>query len=183
MNIKVNFCGNCPFLNSDFNPDSSGYSTIDICQLARFLHQTPDHISVHNECGFNPDSKTPDWCPLKVEDFSFTFKEFSSKRKQEIKVISDEIDELEDFFDGNYCDASYENAIYDAKANRLQELYTKLQELNKSEENVEFFNDEFKQKVEEFKEQISSLEIEGNKLQDLVINLTKNINEGTNNVD
>ena len=177
-NIKVNFCGNCPFLYSDYNPDSAGYSTIDICQLASFLKKKLYNISVHDECGRDSNSKTPDWCPLKVEDFSFTFKEFSSKRKQEIKVVSDEIDELEDFFDGNYCDSSYENTTYDAKANRLQELYTKLQELNKSEENVEFFNDEFKQKVEEFKEQIASLEIEGNKLQDLVINLTKNINEG-----
>ena len=37
MKKVINFCGNCPFLYSDFNPDSAGYSTIDICQLNVFL--------------------------------------------------------------------------------------------------------------------------------------------------
>lgn len=131
-NIKVNFCGNCAFLYSDFNPDSAGYSTIDICQLARFLHQTPDCISVHDECGRDPNSKTPEWCPLKKESFSFEFEEFSIETKLEIEKVSEEIDELEDFFDNCLCDIDYNDPIYKAKTEQLQMSYTKLNELYKN---------------------------------------------------
>lgn len=132
MNIKVNFCGNCPFLYSDFNPDSSGYSTIDICLLARFLRQIPDYISVHDNCGSNPNAKTPGWCPLNKANFEIEFQEFSIERKQEIQKISNEIDELEDFM--NNFD-SYEEPDYIAKSEQLQNAYTKLQELQSNESN------------------------------------------------
>jgi len=39
MIIKVNNCGDCIFRESDFNPDSVGYDTVDSCILLKNVAQ------------------------------------------------------------------------------------------------------------------------------------------------
>jgi hypothetical protein len=182
MKKIVNFCGNCPFLYSDYDPDCVGYSTIDICQLARFLNQNPDHISVHDECGFNTNSKTPDWCPLKKEQFTIEFREFSNETKLAIENVKKEIAELEGFFDDS---VEYDSPIYTTKTEQLQQAYNKLIEFESNIEektNIDLssfgkeFNENINNQIDEIKSKLSYLDNAGNKLQEILTNIGKNEN-------
>ena len=183
MKKIVSFCGNCPFLYSDFDPDCAGHSTIDICQLARFLNLSPDHISVHDECGRDPNAKTPDWCPLKKEQLTIEFREFSDETKQEIEKVKTEIAELEAFFDDN---VDYNSPIYITKTEQLQQAYNKLIELESNIEdksNVDLssfgqeFNESINNQIDEIKSKLSYLDTAGNKLQEILTNIGKNENK------
>ena len=140
--IKTNGCFNCPFFYYDYNPETCGYSTVDICQLSIFLKLLNHTISVHNECGPNREAKTPDWCPLQLESISIEFEEFSERTIQEIEKIKKEINELEKFLDGTECSLDYNNTIIDEKSNELQKLYIKLEKLNENENEINNFKSE-----------------------------------------
>ena len=98
MKKTVNFCGNCPFSYADYDDWAIGSSTANICTLAQFLKLKDYFISVDNG---DEELKTPNWCPLKTDEFTFNFKEFSAERKQEIDSTWKEIDELHSYFDKN----------------------------------------------------------------------------------
>ena len=171
MKKTINFCGNCPFSYSDYNDFAVGYSTVNVCTLAQFLKLKNYCISVNNG---DEVLITPEWCPLKTEEFTFGFKEFSVERKQEINSTWKEIEMLENCFDNidDYAD-------YDAPENvensiQLQNLYTKLGELQNNEESLfdnEDFQNELSKNLDEIKKQLSTLEDVGNKLQESLNNI------------
>lgn len=160
MKKTINFCGNCPFVYSDYDDFAVGDSTVDICTLARFLNLENDIISVHNEMGYNDNSDTPEWCPLKKEDYSFSFKEFSEERQKEIDSATSELKEL----------MKIEEQLEDDDV----ELYDKMLKLNKKlivlceneekEESLEELN-------EEIQKQLDTLAKETIKLSDTFKNL------------
>lgn len=166
MNKTVNCCGNCPFLYSDYDDFAVGHSTIDICNLSRFLNLDNDCISVHDGFGNDENAETPEWCPLKKESFSFSFKEFSEERLKEIESINKEIDELEGFFDMREDEVDYDDPEVLENTENIRKLYTKLTILYDNEELSE--DDELKNEIndgiEKINEQLSLLKNISNKL-------------------
>lgn len=160
MKKTINFCGNCPFVYSHYDDFAVGDSTLDICTLARFLNLKEDIISVHNEMGYGGNSDTPDWCPLKKEDFTFTFNNFSSERQKEIESVSFELTEL--------------MKIEEKLEEDDEELYAKIQDLNNKLCNL-YENEEKEESLEELNEeiqkQLNTLAQETIKLQDTFKNL------------
>jgi hypothetical protein len=171
MKTTINFCGNCPFAYSDYDDFAVGYSTMDICTLSRFLNREDDCISIHD--GMGPDylAPTPDWCPLKEEEYSFDFKEFSPERLQEISDVKNEIKELEEFFDMREDEVDYDDPIIIEKNDKTQQLYSKLQELQSNEEIYTEFEEDITEQLDKIKEQILSLEDVSNKLKETFNNL------------
>ena len=163
MKTTVNFCGNCPFSYADYDDCAIGYSTVHVCTLAQFLKLKDYFILVSDG---DEALKTPIWCPLKTEEFTFNFKEFSAERKQEIDSISKEIDVLQDYFDKNVDNDDLDESELDKKSNKLQALYTKLGELQKNEEEPYDFKVELNNSIDEIKAQLSTLEDFGTKLQE-----------------
>jgi hypothetical protein len=152
MKKIVNFCGNCPFSYSDYDDFAVGCSTLNVCTLAQFVKLKDYFISVDNG---DEELKTPEWCPLKTDEFTFTFKEFSVERKQEIDSTCKEIEVLQDYFDNTY-DVDYDDPEVVEKNNKVQKLYTKLGELQSNEEQND--EDELSKSIDIIKEQLLSLE-------------------------
>lgn len=169
MKKTVNFCGNCPFLYSDYDDFAVGSSTIDICNLARFLKKPNDCVSVHDDYGYDTESTTPEWCPLKDEEFVFDFKEFSTERLQEISNIKSDITKIEEFFDMREDEVDYDDPIVVEKNKEISELYYKLDELYNNEDSTE--EEDLNEQLDKIKEQILSLEEVGNKLKNTFNNL------------
>lgn len=66
--MKVTGCHNCPFKYSDYNPDSIGCDTVDICVLAEFLDFDEVFIAAYNITeGSSSDEEPPIWCPLRLQ--------------------------------------------------------------------------------------------------------------------
>jgi hypothetical protein len=172
MKTIVNFCGNCPFLYSNYDDYSTGFSTIDECNLARFLQLETYTISIHNNMGYDENAKTPEWCPLKKEACTFSFQEFAPEKAVEIESIKKEIEKLNEFFD-TLTGENYSIEIVGEKTDELRDLYEKLSELQSNQETVnsEFGTEEFQSQIDEVKEKLSILEDAGNKLQALINNL------------
>jgi hypothetical protein len=162
MKKTINFCGNCPFKYSDYDDWAVGYSTCTVCTLAQFLKLNEYLILVSNG---DEEVKTPDWCPLKTDEYTFNFKEFSVERKQEIDSTWEEIEVLQDYFDNGY-DLDYDDPEVVEKNNKVQALYTKLGELQSNEEETYDFKAELNKSIDEIKEQLSTLEDVGNKLEE-----------------
>jgi polyhydroxyalkanoate synthesis regulator phasin len=170
MKKTINYCGNCPFSYSDYDDFAIGYSTADICTLSRFLKLKDDCILVSNG---DEELKTPNWCPLKTEEFTFGYKEFSTKRQQEIESTKEELEILQNCVE-KYED--YDNPIAIEMSNNIQNLYNRLGELqsNENEEDSEnYFQTELNENINEIKDQLFKLENAGNKLQDFFNNLDK----------
>lgn len=139
--LKVNGCGNCPFLHSEYDDFAMGHSSIDNCGLALFncmqngynIH-TEYTISVHDEMGSNPENVTPDWCPLKKVPIQIQFEDYDLDRQNEISFVKKEIIEWEKMYD-----MVEEHPLMSQSADiKLKELYAKLQELTKNsgDENI-----------------------------------------------
>lgn len=151
MKKIVNFCGNCPFRYSDYDDFAIGYSTATNCTLAMFLRQKDYCILMSDG---DEEVKTPEWCPLKNEEFTFNFKEFSAERTQEIDSTFKEIEELNKYFDTTEVD--YYDPDFLRKDNKLQELYTRLGELQGNEESNK--EDDLSKSIDIIKEQLLELE-------------------------
>ena len=146
--------GNCPFRYSDYDDFSVGDSTAEVCTLARYKNLKDYFIMFHN--GEIDDMNTPEWCPLKVEEHTFEFKEFSPKRKEKIESVKKELTELMIFFDEH---DNYEDEIFKEKNDKISELNSILADLENNEEFfVDEFNDEINDKVLEIKKQLELLE-------------------------
>ena len=169
MKKTVNFCGNCPFLYSDYDDFAVGCSTVDICNLARFLKKSEDCISVHDGYDNDTESSTPEWCPLKEEEFIFYFKDFSSELLNEISSTKSDIKKLEEFFDMREDEVDYDDPIIEEKSEKIKELYNKLDELYNNEDSN--FEEDLTEQLDKFKEQLLSLEDLGIKLTDTFNNL------------
>ena len=168
MKKTVNFCGNCPFSYADYDDFAIGYSTVHVCTLAQFLKLNEYFILVSDG---TEEVKTPIWCPLKKEEFTFNFKEFSTERKQEIDSTFKEIEVLQDYFDKNEYNDDLDESEVDDQSNKIQALYTKFGELQSNEEETYDFKAELSKSIDELKEQLSTLEEVGNKLQESINNL------------
>lgn len=150
MKKIINFCGNCPFCDYDYDDyEEEIYS----CGLSRFL-KLDDYF-------INDQEKTPIWCPIKKEDFLLEFKEFSSKRLEDINSVKNEIKELEHFFD----EENYENPDVEEKTLALRNAYIKLYDLQQNEELNVDIQEEIIYNLEEIKNQLNSLEDANSKLQ------------------
>ena len=123
MKTIINECQKCPFLNSDYDDFVVGKSTTDECGLAKFLNHSEYFISFHtNVYGPDPNSITPEWCPLKKEEHSFQFQ--SNESIDEIEEFKKKIEELKD-------------KVFEltSNSNQLNELYNNLNNLYKNEGN------------------------------------------------
>ena len=172
MKKTINFCGNCPFSYSDYDDFAVGYSTMNICTLSKFLKLKEDCISMSDGHNCDEESKTPNWCPLKTEEFTFEFKEFSSKRKDEIDSTWKEIEVLRDLSDK--YDGDYDEPNFIEQENKLQGLYTKFGNLQNNEDEIlddGEFNNELIKQIDCIKEQMFELNEVTNKLQETLNNL------------
>ena len=157
MKKTINFCGNCPFMYSDYDDFSVGDSTADMCTLALFLGQD-GCISTHNG---DSEEKTPDWCPLKKEEYTFNFNEFSANRLEQMEKTKKEIKELEKHFE-KYSDIDdIENN------NKLTSLYNQFSELQSNEEQLfgKKFQEDINKGMSEIEKQLEQLKNVGEQLE------------------
>jgi hypothetical protein len=166
MNKTVNFCGNCPFFNTEYDDYAVGLDTTNTCCLAYNLKQEDYIVSFDNSHDYseiepinNCTEKfgSPEWCPLKKDEYTFSFKPFSENRISKINSISDSIDELNDFLDStNDCDSPE----FVEKMKQSAELHDKMRELLNNEETPfnESFQTEINKSVDEIKEQMKLIE-------------------------
>lgn len=159
MKQTVNFCGNCPFLSSEYDDFAVGHSTVDKCLLAQHLGQDDYFVSIHDNFGQDFEASTPVWCPLKKEEFSFDFKEFSDERKQNLESTKNEILELENFFDMREDEVDYDDPEIIEKTDNIRKLYSKLNELYSNEELSEddVLKNEINDGIEKINEQLTLL--------------------------
>jgi hypothetical protein len=90
MRKIINDCGECPFMHTEYDDYAVGSTTTELCVLAKYL-----------ELDYFIDVGTPEWCPLKKEEYSFKFKGDSEITSE--KVIADfqedfnkKVDEIKD---------------------------------------------------------------------------------------
>ena len=159
MKKIINFCGNCPFRYSDYDDFAVGDSTAEVCTLAMYKKFEDYFILFHNGDIDNDDGdgmKTPEWCPLKTEEHTFEFKEFSPERKEKIEIVKKELTELMNFIDNS---DDYFDKNYIEKNERISELNSILADLVNNEEFFgDDFNNEINDKVLEIKRQLELLE-------------------------
>jgi len=168
MKTIVNFCGNCPFYVTNYDDFAVGKSTWYTCNLSQYLKEKEYFLPDEDTVNFD-NLSSPDWCPLKKEEYSFEFKKFSTQRVQEIDKNDEEIKQLSDFFEMREDEADYDDPEFIKKSEQLTKLYYKSEELHNNED-LGFYSDDFQedlnQKIEEIKEQLSALENAGSKLQE-----------------
>jgi len=170
MKKIINYCGNCHFFHTEYDDYSLGNGQKNICVLFKNL-KTPNNISdyfIDDEEleGYN----TPTWCPLKVEEYTFKFKEFSSKKIEELKSTTDDIELLNNKFE------EYEDTTeYSENNDKLKVLYDKFQKILDSDDidSEEFIKNEFDNSMKDFKSTIESLEDMSIKLNEQLNNLIK----------
>ena len=185
MKKIVNFCGNCPFLYNE--NDVYDESVKHLCVLSKNLDLYFQYIDTVE--GVFDENSTPDWCPLKKEEYTFSFKEFSNKRLNEIQNIKEKINEINEhieYNDDNNADISKEN-------DELIELNNELSNLQKNEEYYEDDDDEedeeddddddddddedieseINKTIDEIKNQMSYLEEASVKLQEMFNSLSE----------
>lgn len=85
MTIKTTNCGDCPFRQSNYNPDSMGYDTIDYCiapRIKELVRKSAYNIAVYDSWDEEnqPDlSKTLTDCPLKQGEIIVKLEENGNK--------------------------------------------------------------------------------------------------------
>lgn len=169
MEKKINYCGNCPFFVIEYDDFAVDESITQSCNLAKFEKKEDYFLDIFLE--LNTDLESPEWCPLKKEQYSFKFKKFSTERVNEINSVKAEVEKLEMYFDEreyNHTDTIKDDE-YVKKDKELKELYLKLNNLHENEE-LTFYQDEIKdgimEKINEIKDQLEDLENAGTALQD-----------------
>jgi predicted metallo-beta-lactamase superfamily hydrolase len=178
MKKLINSCKDCPFLYSDYAPNSTGYSTIDICTLCKYVKNEKCYISIHDGIGFNDKSTTPDWCPLKEEDYTFTFNRQNNKIQDNKNSVKSQIDDVQKLFSklNDYDDVdSYKND------DEFNELYEKLNNL--IDDNQYNIDEDFNNSFKEIKDQLEFIEDQTFKLNETFINLSKELNMDSDNSD
>lgn len=184
MKKTVNYCVNCPFLVVDYDDFAVGNSTLEYCNLASYLNLSEKYIDsydgFHNENNTTVQEKisSPEWCPLKTDEYTFQFKEFSAKRIEEIEKTEIEIDKLEKFFDMEEYEIDEDDEEFNSNTEKYKELSAKLGKLYSPEEPTfeEEFQSDIKSTIDDIKNQLSLLENAGINLQ----NSLKNLNSEEN---
>lgn len=83
--ITVNFCGNCPFLWSEYDDYSLHDCTTNICTLSRYLNNQEFVISTSNDMEPELDLLPVSWCPIRSEGgVMVDFKPFSMEEVNEM---------------------------------------------------------------------------------------------------
>lgn len=160
MKKIVNFCGNCPFFYGELGElNENRY----VCVLSANLNLNFSYLNTIND--EIDETTTPDWCPLKKEEYTFSFINFSDKRLEEIHNVRKQINEYSELDDEQ-----------NDKSDKIDELTSKLLELQKNEEvdnipneNIEL---EINKSIEEIKNQMTYIEDVSNKLQQMLNNLS-----------
>jgi len=165
MKKIVNGCLNCPFCHTEYDYDTIGKPDTDVCVLSNYLKLNNPYIDL------NENEYKPKWCPLINDDYTFKFKEFSDKTKNEILTLNKKISENEYQYGQDY-----ENDEFDYIANNIEnkELYKKLDELMNNDELSDYNEDikeEFNNSIDQVKNQLKNLEALGTKLNDELNNL------------
>lgn len=89
MEIKVNGCGNCPFMVSSYDDYAVGFDTIEYCNLARMLKYEDDYIDIYND---HERNNICDYC----EDFNIADEEINSENMfDETKCTCDSLNKKE----------------------------------------------------------------------------------------
>lgn len=162
MKKVVNFCGNCPFLYNEY--DNYDGTVQHLCVLSRNLDLYFDYVDTL-EGGYDENS-TPAWCPLKKEEYTFSFKEFSNKRLENIHTVKEKINEINEYIESN-DDSGIDMS---KELNEIETLNTELTNLQKNEE-IDDINDddiesEITKSLDEIKAQMTYIEEASAKLQD-----------------
>jgi len=166
MKKIVNGCVNCPFYHTEYDDYSMGEPEKNICVLSQYLKLDNYFIEL------DENEYSPEWCPIKNEEYTLKFKEFSDKIKSDISTINKKIYEHEYQYDKNS-----DNDDFDYVANNIEhkELYKKLDELMMNDElesNDDDIKEDFNNSIDQVKNQLTNLEKLGNKLNDELNNLS-----------
>lgn len=165
MKKIINCCANCFFYHTEYDDYAVGSHETNICILANKLKKEDYFIDDEEIKNY----RTPKWCPMKEDDYSFKFKEFSNKRLEEIHSIEKEIEILTDIYD-EYIDSPE----YFEKDNKIKLLYNKYDSLI-NDDDLDLYEEdnqeEFNKSISEFKNQIASLEDFGAKLNEALNNI------------
>lgn len=120
--IKVSWCGDCPFMNSDYDDFAVGFSTVDSCNLQEFLNTGSSILSIHDNIGHNNSNiNPPEWCPLKLNDFSFHFEPFTKDKQNQVTILKEKIKNIENKEDLNDLDYDNLNSLYEDLNKNLYE--------------------------------------------------------------
>jgi hypothetical protein len=164
MKKTINFCGNCPFLHTNYyfqNYDKPSYD----CSLLMFLQVEFEEQILDPYDEFNVIES----CPLKTEEFNFNFNSFSNDRLDDINNVKNQIIEIEKFFNENDYDADNDDHV---KLNiKLSTLYDKLDELHNNEEKTFDFQKDLNANINKIKEQLELLSDVGNKINQTINDL------------
>jgi len=162
MKKTINYCGNCPF----YCPFYEDYDEIGLggasCNLAIFQKKEEYYIP-------NDTLDTPEWCPLKEDEYSFKFKEFSEKRLKNISSVSSKIKVLEG-------DVENEDKVSD----ELLNLYSDLSDLCENEELDKIeqeYDIDISNQVNDIREQLSALENAGDRLKKAFNSINLDVDE------
>ena len=176
MKKIVNCCSNCPFYHIEYDYESVGKNEFDMCILSQYMN--PNNI-YYVDLDENPIFHTPEWCPIKNEEYNISFKEFSDKRKNEIIEINKKIAEqfeIYEHYEEDIEDVQNITFDYDSHNKKTNELYNELNKLMNSDdystydENIKV---ELNDSIDQIKKQLITLENLGNKLNDELNNLGK----------
>lgn len=160
MKKTVNFCGNCPFMYSEYDDFSDNFT--DICTLSKFLNKKEYIISQSDGVDVHYENEPPKWCPLKEEKVELDFKPFSENRQKEINELKEKIITL-----SNDIDSDDEIDIDDERYSKLEKLNSELDLLFKNEDiDIDDFANELKNSVNQINEQIEELVKASEKLSD-----------------
>lgn len=164
MKKTVNFCGNCPFLHTIYDFQDYDNSTYE-CSLSKFLQVEFEErvLDPYNEF------YTIESCPLKDEEFSFKFSNFSDERLSEIMEVKNKAIELENFFEENEYDNDNDDHI--KKNIILTTLYEKLNDLHTNEEKPFDFQHDLNENINKIKEQLELLSEVGTKFNQTINDL------------
>ena len=167
MKKTVNFCGNCPFFVTSYDDFAIGESFTYSCNLSEFKK--------NEEYFLDSNHDTPDWCPLKEEEVTFNFREFSPERLEEINKIDAQIIEIDKYFGIHDWEDHHEDEEFIKNSDKLRDLYNRLSELQDNEEIPYYqeFQEDLKKALDGIKEQLSVLEQGGINLKDAFSNLGK----------
>lgn len=156
MKKIVNFCGNCPFMYSEYDSATIGDCYTDICVLANHLNKKDYIIASYDDVDITEGNGTPLWCPLQEEKVELEFNPFSKKRSDEINEVKKELFELTNELEQAEINENIEDD--DKRYDKISELNDKLSLLfNNEGVSDEYITDELKNSVDEIKVQIEEM--------------------------
>lgn len=166
MKKTINFCGNCPFLDSRVDNENNMKCT---CKLLLFINDKV--LDIDND--ILSDMEILDDCPLKNEKLEFNFNPFSKNRLDEIKIVENEIEKLETELNSKYKENQNIEDINDDDIEQLNMLFEKLNKLLENEDMN--FQTEFNKNIQKIQDEIFKLGESGNKLNNILNNMNDKI--------